>query len=70
MCPSVGTLETSTLAGELVNVAHAHLMWYSNSTCTAFFEGGELTKVFGFAIWRKDLDVHSLDCQRVASAAL
>ena len=61
---------TSTLVGELANVAHAHLMWCSNSTCTALFEGDELTKLFGFSFWRKDLDVHSWDCHCVASAAL
>ena len=69
MCPSMGTL-VNALAGELVNVAHAHLMWCSNSTCTAFLKVIELPRCWFHLLAEGSLDVHYLDCHRVASAAL
>ena len=39
-------------------------MVYQLDLCSVF-EGDELTEVVGFTFWRKDLDVHSLDCHRV-----
>ena len=33
-------------------------------------ESDELPKVFDFPSWRKDLDVHTLDCCRDASSVL
>ena len=34
------------------------------------FEGDEPVNIFGFPFWRKDLEVDSLNCHRVASSAL
>ena len=34
------------------------------------FEGDVLTEVLDFPFWRWDLDVHALNCHRVASSAL
>ena len=49
----------------LVKAAHAHLMRWTNSLWTTFFEGDDLAAVFGLTFWWQDLDVHLMYCKSV-----